>query len=287
MRKVSRIFSVGASFLGVVVVGLLFCMHFALARTIPGTPPDTTYIIMTGKVEVEASVVSIDKGYGDASDFNLRLHVSRGDKTFEYHTDIISDDDLDGIIDSLKASVVWSGKYLLVPLEFGGANAWRCDAGVVEVFMLSDNKLVHVGEAGPEKRKGEYKTGRFHDIYDGLEENGLTSHAGAPLIEIIMHEKDDSMVVDLEETWKVNHDEYSDNRGILDSIAECKGASSIDDDATRQLLFNIALCKYCMKEKEFAHWKSLARRLMDRESFEILNKEISTVEAGDLPNSPE
>jgi hypothetical protein len=191
-------------------------------------------------------------------------------------------DTIDDVLDKLKESIGWKGKYLLVPTSCGGGNAWRCD--IMEIFVISNERLKRVGEAAMDTEKEEYKVGKFHDIYDKFEINDLTCHADAPGFEIVMYENNATMVVNLAETWEKNQEWFTDNESILDSIARNNNAVSIDGSTKLPpLLYNSVLSKYCQKQDDLNRCGYFANRILDNGSKAKLDSLLSMVIPGELP----
>lgn len=242
------------------------------------------YSIIKGSVNIDAVIEAVDDEDPSLPRlYDITLSISKGPNSFEYESFYVDRDSVDGVMAKLRGIIAWEGKYLLVPISCGGGNAWRCD--IVQVFMVLNDRLVKVGEAGSDRYK-EYRTGRFHDIYDKLEINDLTSHADAPGFIIRMDEIDGTMVANLIDTWKENQGRYSDNQVLLDRITKNRNRKSIGDLKTLPLLlFNSVLSKYCQKEDELNHWNFVANLLLDQASKAQLDSMITLATPGELPSS--
>jgi hypothetical protein len=239
--------------------------------------------IVKGKVDVDAFIRS-----GDVEDpslprlYEITLKISRGTESYQFESECDDCGSVDDVIGKLRGGITWEGKYLLVPISCGGGNAWRCN--IVEVFALVNDRLMNVGEAGSDMHQ-EYRNGRFHDIYDKLEINDLTSHAEAPGFVIIMSEKNGAMVANLEETWKENQERYIDNQLLLDRFAKDRKAKSTAASTNLPpLLYNSVLSKYCHRPEEMKHWDSVASLLLDQDSKSKLDSLVGIVIPGELPS---
>ena len=244
--------------------------------------PQKQYTIMKDSVDVEAT---IDTEGGDDPAlkriFEINLNISRGKDNYNCETVCEDCDSLDDVLDKLKESIAWKGKYLFVPTSCGSGNAWRCD--IMQIFMMSNDRLIKVGEAEIDTDKEEYKVGKFHDIYDKLESNDLTCHADAPGFDIVMYENNGTMVANLTETWEKNQERYKENQSLLAGIARDSNAVSVDDlTKLPPLLYNSVLSKYCQKQDDLNRCSILANQLLDHDSKSKLDSILSIVVPGEL-----
>ncbi len=250
----------------------------------PTPSQNNEYSILKGAVDVDAIIdAENDEDPSLPRVYDITVNISKGADSYQCESVCVDCDSVGGVLARLRSLIAWEGKYLLIPVSCGGGNAWRCD--VVEVFMLSNSRLIRVGQAGSDVYK-ESRLGKFHDIYDKLEINDLTSHADAPGFIIIMHEENGDMVANLMETWQENQGRYSDNQSFLDRIAKNSDPASIVDLKTLPpLLFNSVLTKYCQKKDELNHWSSVAKLLLDQASKAQLDSLVAIVTPGELPSS--
>ena len=272
------IFIVAAS-----VVSILIYKHSMQGSSTSAVLPKSKYTIMTDKVNIEATVDHVgDEEVSFRREFEFTLIVRKGTESYQYESADEECSTINEVVTKLKSSIVWKDNYLLVPVSCGGGNAARCE--VMQIFMVVNDHLVHVGEAGIGTDDNDYSNGKFHDIYDKLEINDLTCHADAPLFTIILYERNGSMVVQLAETWDTNLEKYKRNRLLLDSLATLRNPLSIDNTVKLPpLLYNLTLSKYCQKQNEMDHCRSLAKILLDRELIAKLDSNLSLVVPGGLP----
>jgi hypothetical protein len=266
-----------------IIVSILVYKYRTRGSSVSVVLPKSKYTIMNDKVNIEATVERIgDEEVSSRREFEFTLTVSKGTESYQYESVDEECNTMNEVITKLKSSVAWKDQYLLVPVSCGGGNAARCE--IMQVFMVSDDHLIRVGEAGIGTEDTDYSSGKFHDIYDKLEMNDLTCHADAPLFTIIMYERNGSMAVHLAETFDTNLEEYNRNRLLLDSIATMRHPVSIDISTTLPpLLYNSVLSKYCQKQNEMNHCRSLAKILFDRELIAKLDLNLSLVVPGELP----
>jgi uncharacterized protein YciU (UPF0263 family) len=264
------------------VVSILVYKHCVQGSSASAVLPKSNYTIMTDKVNIEATVEHVgDEEVSSRHEFEFTLTVGKGTESYHYESADEECNTINEVITKLKSSIVWKDNYLLVPVSCGGGNAARCE--IMQIFMVLNDHLVHVGEAGV-GTDDDYSKGKFHDIYDKLEMNDLTCHADAPLFTIILYERNGSMAVQLAETWDTNLEMYKRNRLFLDSIATLRNPLSIDNTAKLPpLLFNSVLSKYCQKQNEMDHCHSLAKILLDSELIAKLDSNLSLVVPGGLP----
>jgi hypothetical protein len=241
------------------------------------------HIIMRDRVDVEATIDSEGNNYPASKPiFDVTINISRRKDSYKCESIYVDCDTKDDVLHRLKETIVWKGKYLLVPTSCGGGNAWRCD--IMQVFMVSNDHLIRVGEATIDADKEEHEDGKFHDIYDKLEVNDLTCHADAPGFGIVMYEIDGKMVVNLKETWEENQEMYKENQSLLDSIARDSNGVSVDDlTKLPPLLDNSVLSKYCQRQDDLNRCGLLASLLLDHALKAKLDSTISLVIPGELP----
>ena len=229
-----------------------------------------------------------DSQPGDPREFfPFTLTVSRGAGTFTYKTIIVAVPSQEEAIEVLKRTIGWKDGYLFVRQECGGGNMWRCD--VDQIFALRSDRLVRIGEeAGGSRSQGPgafFRGGYFVDMYDRLETNDLTTHAGAPSFAIYMKERNGALVVDLARTWKEGRAAYKKNRKeitvvgrdpALDPRARAETLASL-------LLHNAALARYCQRSAEFDETMRDARSLLPSARWETFAALVQRITPGELP----
>ncbi|HEX6138650.1 MAG TPA: hypothetical protein VF059_13425 [Casimicrobiaceae bacterium] len=235
-----------------------------------------------------AVAARLDSQPGDpARFFPFTLTVSHGERSFAYKTTVVGVDDSDDAVVALKRTIGWKDRYLFVRQECGGGNRWRCD--IDQVFALRGDRLVHIGEqAGGTRNQGPgafYRRGYFVDMYDRLENNDLTTHAGAPSFAIYMKDAGDSMTVDLARTWKEGRATYGRNRKDIVRIARDRG---MDPRARAEalaslLLDNAVLARYCRQAKPLEQTLQDAQQLLPGERWKTFESIVERVKPGELP----
>ena len=182
------------------------------------------------------------------------LRISRGADCIEGTTMIREPDPVrfEDAPAKLRRSIGWKDRFLFVREECGGGNMWR--RVVEDVFELRDGKLVSLGALGARGSAGIgtcYAAGRFRDVYDDLEINPATSHAGSPGFPIVSQEHDGRLVVDADRTWQANLATFRRNRAVArkqrvpdptDPRTEDQGKW---ENVVSPRLANAAIAKYC------------------------------------------
>jgi hypothetical protein len=219
--------------------------------------------------------------------FPFTLTVARGDQSFAYRTLIVAVADEDEAIGVLRQTIGWKDNHLFVREECGGGNMWRCD--VDHVFALRGGRLVPLGEEiGGSRSQGPgalYRNGYFVDMYDRLENNSLTTHAGAPSFALYLKESGGALAVDLDRTWKEGRAGYERNRK---EIARIEANRAIDPRARDEtlaslLLHNAALAAYCGRKAELEQTMRDAQRLLPAERRAAFEAVVRQVQPGELP----
>lgn len=256
------------------------CMSFAADAVAA-----TGFTILEQPVKV---VAQPDSKPGDpARFFPFMLTVSHGGRSFTFSTLLIAVADRDQALAVLRRTIGWKGGYLFVRQECGGGNMWRCD--VDQVFALRDGRLIHIGEQlGGRRDQGPgawFHAGYFTDVYDRLESNDLTSHAGAPSFTIYMKEKNGTFVVDLTRTWAGNRDAFKRDRDEIPRVAR---NHEMDPRARAEtlaslLLHNAILARYCLKPRLQARTMTNAARLLPPEKQKTFKSIVDRVLPGQLP----
>ena len=256
-----------------------------LCAAAPALAASADITILSQPVAVTARA---DSQPGDPREFfPFTLTVSRGERTFTYKTVIVAVPDQEEAVGVLKQTIGWKDGYLFVRQECGGGNMWRCD--VDQIFAVRSDRLIRVGEeAGGSRSQGPgafFRSGYFVDMYDRLETNDLTTHAGAPSFAIYMKERSGALVVDLARTWKEGRATYRKNRkeimvvgreGALDTRTRSETLASL-------LLHNAALARYCNRGAEFDETMRDARQLLPAARWETFATLVQRVTPGELP----
>ncbi len=152
----------------------------------------------------------------------------------------------------LRGNVQQKDGYTFVHNECGGGNAWRCS--VVGVFAVRQGQFQYIGDAIGTERKGavwnNYSDGLFMDLYDKFETNELTSHAGAPSLEIYSRDHDGRLCVDLETTWQRNLGRFEKGKEVWSQFPikeemSDEEAWSAKYNLLPTLLEQAVIAKYC------------------------------------------
>jgi hypothetical protein len=170
-------------------------------------------------------------------------------------------------IEKQRTLTGWKDGYLFVRDSCGIGNAWRCDRD--HVFMLvadrkGNDQLVYVGAVAAGEDCNEpgcaLEDGVFTDIYDGLEENTLTSHADAPAPIIGLNERDGRFVADPDLTWAMNQERF--NAGLRCLANETSSPCAGQLTPKTALLFNTLLAQYTGRREEVATFSLFTRGVM-------------------------
>jgi len=240
--------------------------------------------ILSGRVNVQANLFAYEGWDVKESPYDFEILVTYGKKQFRISSIIIGVRNIDEAVSQIKESTGWKDNYLFVPSECGGGNAWRCNTE--HVFAIRQDQLVRIGETRSDDGKpgSSYKNGYFYDVYDRLEENGLTSHVDSPIIDLVMKEKGGRFIVDLERTWHENLYKYERNLEEIRRVNISRGdkQSSIEEFLIAPVLFNAALAKYCHHQKEFEDAIQEAKSNFRIDKFQIFEEILTKVVPGEL-----
>jgi len=206
-----------------------------------------------------------------SNDYQFELNVIYGKERFRFENEMAYVQDMNQAISQQRSRTGWKGPYLFIGCgcDTGGNAARLC---LDLVFAIRDGKLIYIGEAlGGEEPEpgGSYKGGVFRDVYDKFEINDLTCHAGAPMLWLILEEKDGRFRVNLRRTWEENSKEFSENAKTLRNAEE--------------ILFNAVLAKYCQHKAELEKMIQAAKSRLDKEELKMFMKILSKVIPGELP----
>ncbi|MGH8801248.1 MAG: hypothetical protein ACREX6_02995 [Casimicrobiaceae bacterium] len=260
---------------------------FVLALVLPGAPAfaDAAFPILVRPVAVSARLSSASGT--PASLFVFTVTVSHDQQAYAYRTSLVAVNDLSSAIAILKRTIGWRGGYLFARQECGGGNAWRCN--VDQIFALRSGRLIRVGEQiGGQRSQAPgtaYRNGHFVDVYDRLEINDLTSHAGAPWFRIYLVDHDGILVADLPFTWRNDLRHFESSRREL---ARIERDPKLDPRARHEtivslLLHNAALARYCRHPDALAQTEREAKRLLTPEVYVTFQRIIASVEPGEMP----
>lgn len=251
-----------------VIVGItVFSINLVPAENKP--EQDRRFEILSGKVDVIAIRTNLPENEDSESSFyEFDIIVNAKDTSFTIPTAIIAVNGLDEAVSRIKDGTEWKDEYLFLPSECGGGNMWRCNTA--EVFTVRGDKLIRIGSVAR-----EYENGLFYDVYAGLEDNELTSHASAPEFTVVMREVDGRFVVDLDLTWENNP------RTSLTEVDENQPTEG--ETPVSAILFNAALAKYCDRKEELARYTEEARTHLDADQFSRFNRMMSRVKPGQPP----
>ena len=239
------------------------------------------YNIINDNVKVTA-MYYIYKGYPvNNSPYEFELNISGGKNKFIIQTMLIARNNYKEAISDIRKGTGWKGGYLFIPSECGGGNAWRCNTE--HVFAFRKGKLIRIGELGfgikSEAGPGSsYDNEYFYDYYDRLENNNLTSHAGAPGVVMVMREVEGVFVVDLENTWIFNANRYVENKKYIDTYKTDKKVWPTEKYIS-PLLGNAVLSKFCDRKLELESIVDQARMSLDADRFKMFIDILGTVNA--------
>lgn len=231
-----------------------------------------------GKANISAEIeYSSGEGY-----YDMQITVGVGQQKYELDSALTGQENLKTVTQRLKKTIGWKGPYLFVRSECGRGNSFRCDKDYV--FKLSGKRLIKIGETavwetmpGGEELIGPgYQHGYFLDIWNGLEENDLTSHAEAPSIKMSLQDRDDKLVMHKDQTWKLNLRQYRANETELRQRAKQSTKSNLESfELKAQLLFNTALAKLTGRKQEYQETLDLAKRVIEHEGVARLDAMVS------------
>lgn len=284
MPRSARSFRARLAACRVLVLALVLAPAVA-ARTAPGAA--------SGAIPILERPVSVSARLDTAPGtppgrFAFTLTVAHRDDVYTYRTELAAVSELTAAVAILKRSIGWRGGYLFVRQECGGGNAWRC--AVDQIFALRHGRLVRIGEQLGGSRNqapgSSYRNAHFVDVYDRLESNDLTSHAGAPWFRIYMIERNAHLEADLPFTWRMDRHRYDANRREL---ARVERDRSIDPRARDEviaslLLHNAALARYCRQPDRLAATEREAKRLLSDERYRVFQRLVASVIPGELPH---
>jgi hypothetical protein len=234
--------------------------------------------INVGKANVTAEVSYFNvEGY-----YDLQMTVAAGRMKYELDSALTGQKNLKTVTQRLNKTIGWKGPYLFIRSDCGGGHSWRCNKDYV--FKLSGKRLIKIGETavwetipgGEESIGPGYQHGYFLDIWDGLENNDLTSWAEGPFILMLLQDRDDKLVMNKDQTWKFNLSQYRANEIELRQRAKRNTKSSLKwFELNSQLLFNTALAKLTERKQEYQETVDLAKLMIDTDGVDRLESIIS------------
>ncbi len=236
-------------------------------------------IILDKPVRVMANDIN-GRDIDEFDHYPLQVTIAYGADRYKFKTDLfLQNSNIKEALQKQKTLTSWKGPYLLVGWERGGGNRSR---GYLDtVFMLKKGRLVYLGEVDSDS----VGNGVFQDWYDKYEGNDLTSHAGSPVIRLVLEEKGGRLVVNLEKTWKENQQRLNQNIGLIDIVLKDKkmDSESKANELSDPLLFHSVLAKYCKHKAELDDFLDLARKKLDENKMTIFLQILSGVIPGELP----
>ena len=223
--------------------------------------------------------------------YPFTVTIAHEQQAYSYRTRLVAVDDLAAAVAILRRTIGWRGGYLFARRECGGGNAWRCDVDLI--FALREGRLVRIGEQIGGTRSqapgAAFRNGHFVDVYDRLEINDLTTHAGAPRFRIYLVDRDGRLAADLAYTWRRDSRRFDSNRREL---ARIERDTSLDPPARREsvaslLLHNAALARYCRQAAPLDQTDRDAKRLLAPADYATFRRLVASVEPGQLPRPQE
>ncbi len=234
--------------------------------------------IHVGKVNVTAEISE----FNGESYYELQITVAVGQQKFELVSALTGQENLKTVTQRLNKTIGWKGPYLFIRSDCGGGHSLRCNKDYV--FKLSGKRLIKIGETavwetipgGEESIGPGYQHGYFLDIWDGLENNDLTSWAEGPFIKISLQDHDDKLVMNKDQTWKLNLRQYRENEIELRRHAKLNEKSSLKMfELNPRLLFNAALARLTERKKDYQETLDLAKLMIDTDGVVRLESIIS------------
>jgi hypothetical protein len=182
----------------------------------------------------------------------------------------------------LKRTTGWKNGYLFVRSDCGGGNAWNCNYD--NVYTMINNRLHFLGtiSCGDDTTIGAMYDGHyFRHLFDKFESNGLTSHAGAPGITLVMTADNGSFVVDIDKTWAENESYFNEKDSLVTLILNHRAQPEMTTELTDALLQNAVTAKYCNKAKQLAKYIRLAKEQFSGEYYQQFMGILSEVISGE------
>jgi len=175
--------------------------------------------------------------------------------------------------------------YIFVRENNGGGNAWRAD--VDHVFTRYKGWLIHLGTLSAHIANtpgDQFHDGLFEDVYDRLEFNDHTCHAGAPRFTLMIEDKGAQFVVNVPLTWAAAQTTYREQRQILKDGAQqiWKEPTLEEDEANREAaLFCLGLTSYCSQDEAYASDHELVLKIFGNRTDEF-DDEVNQITPGEL-----
>ncbi|MFB3819633.1 MAG: hypothetical protein ACE147_18410, partial [Candidatus Methylomirabilales bacterium] len=178
-----------------------------------------------------------------------------------------------GAVEAQRAATRWREPYLLVGVLRGG---WRESLDVV--FLLERGRLRHLGEV----EAASYSGGGFRDTYDKLEQNELTSRAGAPVLPLILEVREGRLRVNLAKTWAESERRFQENFATIRDMMRRVTVSPAElRELADMVVFNAVLARYC--ERPDALEATLDTRALSAADMKTLQAMLARVVPGELP----
>lgn len=257
----------------------------APAQALAQVPAQRAFAILEKPVAVSAQ---LDSNPSTPPHFyTFRVTVTRDRQTYSYRTFLVAVDNVAAAVAVLRRTIGWRGGYLFARRECGGGNAWRCDVDLI--FALRGGRLVRIGEQIGGTRSqapgAAYRNGHFVDVYDRLETNDLTSHAGAPWFRIYLVDRDGRLAADLPYTWRMDVRRFESSRRELDHVERDRKLDphARDETIASLLLHNAALARYCRQAGALDKTAVDAKRLLAPAAYARFERLVASVAPGELP----
>jgi hypothetical protein len=172
--------------------------------------------------------------------------------------------------------------YLWLAKNCGGCNASRGHGWVVVQLVPKPALLGFVAGGDTGTAHFPRQDAWFTDVWDGLEINGLCSHAAAPRLKIWMRVEKGAFKADLKKTWQEGFNEFRRESAQLWELDPARPENS--DTLKGRLLGHAALPKWCGKRRELKAALDLAKNKLNAEDLARLEQELKKVNPGALPD---
>ena len=263
-----------------IALGFVAITSAVSVAQLPGDQKE--YLVLENNVTIRAKA---DRSYAGPP-FELVLSISYNDDKYTLTTSLIAVENLGDALEEQKQLTGWKGRYLFVRTSCGGGSAWDCH--LEEIFALRNGRLIHVGNtivSHDGELGSSFLDGYFVDIYDKLEMNDLTGHAGAPEIVLILQENNGHFCADIQRTWERNISVFEENQLLIRSAISSKSEMpEVERNRTIEaLLFNTTLARYCNKSDQVEALFRADEKVLNKEQCQVFFETISEVVAGEIP----
>lgn len=268
-----------------VLAMLLSFARVSVAAGPPAPAPARQPIVLVEQpIRVEAQIAKDRSGF-----WLCALDVGREKRHYELRTVVRpepAEDTIDGVVALLRRSMGWKDRYFFVTTSCGPGNAWKCESEAA--FTLVGGRLVGLGSLAAREGSGFgtcYHDGTFLDLDTEFEGNDLTSHAGAPRIDVVLHERGGLLVGDADSSWALNAGQFAVNDSIAraNTQPEVSGYRRIWEFALTPRLENAMLAKYCGRTAVLDSILAESRRVLPAEAMGPFQEMMSRVEPAALP----